>query len=246
MFYPIEADEIVDSEFIDLYNRILRTTAGVSSWNSSLYYINPHCAVKKKDNILYYYIKSIEGHLGVLPKLSKRSYLNDPNSKFYIKFKDGKVVIKDGKLDSLLTILDIIEDRHKIVEVESLTYKPVHCNFIEEQVNNWVLNGCPDIGFDYTLHINKSTLSLANILLPDIKVNFIGFEKSFIEIINRNSKESWVITDNPYYSTVYDKGQYVKSSSSYRSGSNMSSQIITPDKVDNLNTLISKIRWHFI
>ena len=235
MIHPANPNSIVSHDFVDLYGRILSLTAGSSRWNTLLYHIHPQCHLTLHDNVLVYYIHQITGNLGKFSKFSRRTIQDEYNVKepFEILLKDRKLIAKTGSISSLIKLLDILEHRNDPLiasrYMNPVKYRRISCSFIDKELHQWIMKGCPDIGVLYKLSINTNLneLYVSKLITPTVIVNLIGLTDNFIEVIDRKTHERWTVTNNQKYCSVRDGNGYTLTSDCYYRDNGMLSQYIT-------------------
>lgn len=210
--YPAEAEQIVSKDYINLYNIIFKETLGISNWRNygsiNDFHIYPCSRIKMINNKLVYYLYKIFGF----------TYYNEENKKneneFKIKLKGQDFIATKGNFEDLNIVLSRNREsrRKNEKEIPFLNFEH-HDPFLNNGINNWVLKGCPDIGFKYNTIININTsfpytngkgfISLTNIKYKNkhfpkknIVLKFIGLANSFIKIIDKDTKEEWSFTSD--------------------------------------------------
>lgn len=241
--YPAKSNSIVSKEFIDLYERIVRLTCGSSDWNASYYHIHPECHLTLQESIPVYYIYEITGDLGDDDNDCER----DP---FKIILKHNALVAEIGDISSLNKVLDILErKKHDSGRSSILTYERQHCQFIEEEIHQWMMKGCPNVGLSYQLQVGifSKKLSISEISTKNVIINFLGISNSIINIIDKLTGDQWTFTDDYNYANVYHNNfNYLQSSSSiYRSKDNNPSepsQYVTSELEARALSLIGSVK----
>lgn len=190
--HPAKTNYVVNGEFATMYERIVTLTCGSSHVNPHNYHIYPKCNVTLNNDKLVYYIYEITGDLG--ENAYGDGYFTDP---FKIVISNGDLIAIVGDLQSLFTVLDILEEEGNEM-VSILEYKRIYCPFIDEVLHQWIMKGCPEIGLSYRLNINQTdnTLSILMISAEYIIINFLGSHTNFINIIHNNTDERWIFTRN--------------------------------------------------
>lgn len=201
--YPAKPNNVVSEDFVNLYNRMIRLTSGSSICDPYYYHIYVKCQIKLQDGWLVYYINEITGDSG--------EYFNHGSrNPFKIILNDKKLVALTGSLSSLIKALNILEVlrilRNKGAEQSTvLRYKPTSCSFIEKEIHQWVMKGCPNHHLTYQLNIVNNEMSVLTISTADVSVNLLGISNRFINIIDKTTGDRWTFTDNPNYSHVYSQ-----------------------------------------
>lgn len=233
--YPAEAEQIVSKDYINLYNIILKETLGMSNWRNydSIYdfHIYPNSRIKMINNKLVYYLYKISGY----------TYYNEENktkeNEFKIKLKGQDFIATMGNFEDLNIVLSRNRESHLIKiekEISFLNFEH-HDPLLNNEINNWVLKGCPDKGFKYNTSIllktsfpytdGKGFISLTNIKYKNkhfpkknIVLKFIGLANSFIKIIDKDTKEEWSFTSDYNYANVMFNGKLISSNNTYKTG----------------------------
>lgn len=249
IIHPANPNIIVSEESASLYERILSLTAGSYHWNTLFYKIRPECGLMLHNNVLVYYIHKITGNLGKFSRFNRRTSLDKYTVRepFEIILKDRGLITTKGNVSSLVKALDMLEQTGYRIATSTymnpVKYKPTSCSFIGKEVNEWVMKGCPDIGVSYKLNINSHTneLCISKLITPNVIINLIGLTDDFIEIIDRKTHESWIITNDPKYSRVRHEGCYIWTSDCYHRESGSLSQHITAElrteALDRINSI---------
>lgn len=207
---PVETEYIVDDEFVSLYERVSKLTCGSSHVDPQHYHIYPKCHLTIDNDDLLYYIYEITGDLGE----DGNGEFTDP---FKITLSDGRLMVKIGNIDSLLTALDLLEKENNNL-VPILEYKRICCPFIDTEVHEWMMKGCPEIGISYKLNINRNDNSLSMLMISTdyIKINFLGFNPSFINIVHNITDERWIFIEDSEYLHINANGSAdIRSSSCF-------------------------------
>lgn len=217
LIYPLDGSEIVDEQYVDLYNKIVFGTGGSSSWSSySSYSLYPELKLTMKNCKLYYIITRIYGDCS-----------NYGDDKFDITIENGKFIIKEGTIEFLKTSLDrYISNIGYRCNV--LKYRPVRGFYLEDLINKWIIEGVPMIDIQSRFSVYDGEIYLSEMKKGDVELNFVGLSKGYLNIIDNNSGESWTFTDDPNYASVKIEGSiYLKRASDF----------YKPDKKNNNNCL---------
>ncbi len=232
---PTPAYEVVDDACINLYNKILMITGGISRRNDYHYNLNINVKMTLFDGAPTYYINKLEGDEG-------KDYRNEPINPFELIIRDNDMVLIRGNIVSLNNVLDKIFKEHGSSHTLH-KYKKLQCFDLTEGIDTWFMQGCPNIhDIDYNILLNNTEILLEKITTLEIEIDFIrpsyAVDEEYLCVSNLLNGEQWILSRE--YQNVYinDKLEYI--GDIYSDG--LKKYKMTADLLDALDEYLEPIR----
>lgn len=248
--YSIDSKFIIaDEEHRNIYDRMMKLTNAHSTWSIlEGFELFIDCKLMIKENKLYYYVNKIEGNLGY-EDLYNRSGIISP---FVIKVYQQELVVIEGDLSTLEKVLNKLSQDKTFEVGYPLVYEKNDSPYVADDINNWAMKGCPDIGVSYQIHISSLVkkgelykLNIMNISYDEINLDLTGVVKKQLCLKCNKTGDEWTFTSSPNYASVKTSpsGNLVSSSCVYRPMKQQHRDYITPLLRDRAEKLIQIIQY---
>lgn len=133
---PVNGSNILDEQFVPLYDRLIKATGGQSHWINHLFHIYLDIKLTIINGELSYYISRIYGDEG-------ENYDYQKINPYDIVINNNSFNVVKGNINSLNIALDRLE-RQCYTSHRLLQYKKPETFEASNTINDWIIEGCPD------------------------------------------------------------------------------------------------------
>lgn len=221
---PAQASDIVDDNNKCLYDQIMRSTSGESTWNiySHHFFVDVKlCLVNGK---LVYYVSRVHGDEG-------ETWDGNKKKPYDIILENRELKVVQGTMESLVRVLDIVS-KEKTYRPRLRLYEKRSAFQMTDYIHNWMMKGCPYIQeLNYDLLSSMGGLSMCHLETQHLKIDLQGLSNSYLSIKDKTTKMERTFTDSHGYANARKQGSMylVPVSEFYHDGEDRQSLYMTSD-----------------